>query len=79
MKKWVAIFIFVLLLMVIMPSTGCTSRAIATEITQSLIQINKDGVEHIDYEITMTNQQLYDTQVRLLKLEQVLNPALEWV
>jgi hypothetical protein len=79
MKKWISIFIFVLLIMVIMPPTGCTSSAITTEVAQSLIQINKDGIEHIDYEITRTNQQLYDTQVRLLKLEQVLNPALEWV
>ncbi|UCH51044.1 MAG: hypothetical protein JSV54_08590 [Chloroflexota bacterium] len=79
MKKWVSFFTFVLLIMVMMPLTGCTSRDIAAEVAQSLIQMNKTGVENIDSEITKTDKQLYDAQVHLLKLEQVLNAALEWV
>jgi hypothetical protein len=79
MKKWISIFAFVLLIMVMIPLAGCTSRDIAMEVAQSLIQINKGGVEDIDSELTNIDQQLYDTQVHLLKLEQVLNPALEWV
>ena len=79
MKKRIFIFTFVLLIMVMMPSTGCTSRAIATEVAQSLIQMNKAGVENIDSDITKTDQQLYDAQVHLLKLEQVLSSALKWV
>jgi len=79
MKKWISIFAFVLLIMVMMPLTGCTSRDIAMEVAQSLIQINKGGVENIDSELTNIDQQLYDTQVHLLKLEQVLSLALEWV
>ena len=79
MKKWISIFAFVLLIMVVMPLTGCTSRDIAMEVAQSLIQINKGGVENIDSELTNIDQQLYDTQVHLLKLEQVLSLALEWV
>ena len=79
MKKWISIFTFVLLIMIMMPLTGCTSRDIAMEVAQSLIQINKGGVENIDSELTNIDQQLYDTQVHLLKLEQVLSLALEWV
>lgn len=79
MKKWIPIFTFVFLIMVVVLSTGCTSRAIAVEVAQSLIQMNKGGVENIDSDIIKTDQQLYDAQVHLLKLEQVLNPALKWV
>jgi len=79
MKKCIFVVILVLLTAVITQSTGCSSRAIATEIAQSLIQLNKAGIEDIDSEITKIDQQLYDTQARLLKLEQVLTPALDWV
>jgi hypothetical protein len=79
MKMRIYVFTFVLLAMVIMPSTACTSRAIATEAAQSLIQTNKLAVENIDSEITTLNQQLHDIQAQQLKLEQVLGPALDWV
>ena len=79
MKKWLSVFTFVLLIIVIMPSTGCASRAIAAEVAQSLIQTNKEGLENIDSEISRIDQQLYDVKVDRLKLEQVLNPALAWV
>jgi len=79
MKKWIPIITFVLLTMVIIPSTACTSRAIATEVAQSLVQMNTGGIENIDSEITGIDQQLYETRVHILKLEQVLSPALEWV
>ena len=79
MKKWISIFAFVLLTVVIMLSTACTSRAIAIEVAQSLIQMNEEGTENIDSEITGIDQQLYEAQLNQLKLEQVLNPALEWV
>jgi len=79
MKKWLSIAIFILLMAVLMPSTGCTSSAVAREVAQSLIQMNKAAVENIDSQIAQNDQQLYNTQEQLLKLEQVLNAALEWV
>lgn len=79
MKKWISIVIFILVTTAIIPSTGCTSRAIAVEAAQSLIQMNKGAVENIDSEIAKTDRQLYDTQVKLSKLEQVLNAAMEWI
>jgi hypothetical protein len=78
MKKWISIITFVLLTTVIIVSPGCTSRAVATEVAQSLIQMNKAGVENIDSEITETDRQLYDTQVQLMKVEQLLTLALKW-
>jgi hypothetical protein len=79
MKKWISIITFVLLTTVIIVSPGCTSRAVATEVAQSLIQMNKAGVENIDSEITETDRQLYDNQVQLMKVEQLLTLALKWV
>jgi len=79
MKKLISIFILIILTTVVTTSTGCTSRAIAMEIAQSLIQMNKGAIENIDSGITKIDQQLYDTQVRLLKLEQLLTAALQWV
>jgi hypothetical protein len=79
MKKWISIFIFVLLTAIVVPLAGCTSRAVASEAAQSLIQMNKAAIGNIDSEITTLDQQLYDTQEQLLKLEQVLDPALKWV
>lgn len=79
MKKWTSIFTFILLTTVIIMSAGCTSRAIASEAAQSLIQMSKAAVENIDSEIAALDKQLYDTQEQLLKLDQVLDPALKWV
>jgi hypothetical protein len=79
MKQWISISIFILIMAVLVPSTGCTSRAISSEAAQSLIQMNKAAVADIDSQIALTDKQLYNTQEQLLKLEQVLNAALEWV
>ena len=79
MKKWLSVFTFVLLIIVIMPSTGCTSRIIATEVADSLIKINEAGLADIDAEITSIDRKLHDTQVDLLKLEQLLNAASKWI
>ena len=79
MKKWISILVFILFVAVLAPLTGCTSRAIAGEAARSLIQMNTTAMENIDSQITQTDQQLYETQEQLLKLEQVLCPALEWV
>ncbi len=79
MKKWTSVIIFVLLIFPIILSTGCTSRAVASEAAQSLIQMNKTAVENIDSQIATLDQQLYDAQEQQLKLEQVLDPAFEWI
>jgi uncharacterized protein with gpF-like domain len=79
MKKWISISIFVLLTMLVIVLPACTERAVATEVAQSLIQINRAGVESIDSEIAQTDKQLYDTELQLMKLEQLLTPASKWV
>jgi hypothetical protein len=79
MKKWISVFIFILLIFPIMISTGCTSRAVASEAAQSLIQMNQTAVENIDSQIATLDQQLYEAQEQVLKLEQVLDPAFEWI
>lgn len=79
MKKWISIVIFVLLTTGVIPATSCTSRVIAVEAAQSVMQMNKGAVENIDSEIASTDRQLYDTEEKLLKLDQVLTSAFDWV
>ena len=79
MKKWISIVIFVLLTTGVIPATSCTSRVIAVEAAQSVMQMNKAAVENVDSEIARTDRQLYDTEEKLLKLDQVLTSAFDWV
>ncbi len=79
MKKWTSVIIFVLLISPVILSTGCTSRGVASEAAASLIQMNKTAVENIDSQIATLDQQLYDAQEQQLKLEQVLDPAFDWI
>ena len=79
MKKWIYIVVFVLVIMAVLPATGCTSRVIAAGVAQSIMQMNKGAVENIDSEIAKNDRQLYDTEVELLKLDQVLTAAFDWI
>jgi hypothetical protein len=79
MKKWIFIVIFILVTAAIVPSTGCTSRTIAAGVAQSIMQMNKGAVENIDSEIAKNDRQLYDTEVELSKLDQVLTAAFDWI
>ena len=79
MKKWISIVVFVLVIMAVLPAAGCTSRAIAAEVAQSIMQMNKGAIENIDSEIAKNDRQLYDTEEDLLKLDQVLTAAFDWI
>jgi hypothetical protein len=79
MKRWIFIVIFVLLTTTIIPTTGCSSRAIAAEVAQSIMQMNRGAVDNIDSEIATIDRQLYNAEERILKLDQVLSPAFKWV
>jgi len=79
MKKWISIVVFVLVIMAVLPSAGCTSRAIAVGVAQSIMQMNKGAIENIDSEIAKNDRQLYDTEEDILKLDQVLTAAFDWI
>jgi hypothetical protein len=79
MKKWISIVVFVLVIMAVLPAAGCTSRAIAAEVAQSVMQMNKGAIENIDSEIAKNDKQLYDTEEDMLKLGQVLTAAFDWI
>jgi len=49
------------------------------EIYHPLEQMATTGIAEIDGDLEKIYQDLYDTDMKLLKLEQVMNPALEWV
>jgi hypothetical protein len=79
MKKWISVIIFILLIFPLIIATGCSSRAVASEAAQSLILMNQTAVENIDSQIATLDQQLYEAQAQMQKLEQVLDPAFEWI
>jgi hypothetical protein len=61
-------------------STGCVSKkAITEEFVDCLIQMNARTVDNVDKNLEIIDQNLYTTEEKLLKLEQVIVPALEWI
>jgi hypothetical protein len=61
-------------------STGCVSKkAITEEFVDYLIQTNTGTIDKVDSELQIIDQNLYTTEEKLLKLEQVVVPALEWI
>lgn len=79
MKRPILI-ILLIALMLISISTGCVSKkTIAEEFVGCLIQTNAVGMDKVALELESIDQNLYATEEKLLKLEQVVLPALEWV
>lgn len=58
----------------------CTSASdIRRESTNSLRAINQTGISNADTELVKLDEQRYGADVKLLKLEQVVTPALQWL
>lgn len=71
-----------LLISLMLPSilTGCVPKeAITEEFVDCLIQTNAVAIDKVDSELESIDQNLYATEDKLLKLEQVIAPALEWI
>jgi hypothetical protein len=61
-------------------STGCVpKKAITEEFVGCLVQINAGTINRVDSELQIIDQNLYTTDEKLLQLEQVVVPALQWV
>lgn len=79
MKKPV-LHILLISLMLLGLSTGCVSKkAITEEFVDCLIQTNAGTIDKIDSDLQIVDQNLYTTEEKLLQLEQVVIPALQWV
>jgi hypothetical protein len=79
MKRPILI-IFLISLMLISISTGCVSKkAIREEFVDCLMQTNARAIDEVDSELEVIDQNLYTTEEKLLKLKQVVVPALEWI
>ena len=79
MKRPILI-ILLISLMLLSISTGCVSKkAITEEFVDCLIQTNAGAIDKVDSELEIIDQNLYTTEEKLLKLEQVIVPALEWI
>jgi hypothetical protein len=79
MKRPILI-ILLISLMLLSVSTGCVSKKVITEeFVDCLIQTNAGTIDKVDSELKVIDQNLYTTEEKLLKLEQVVVPALEWI
>jgi hypothetical protein len=72
--------ILLISLMLLSISTGCVSKkAITDEFVDCLLKTNAGTVDKVDSELQIIDQNLYITEEKLLKLEQVIVPAQEWI
>jgi hypothetical protein len=79
MKRPILI-ILLISLMLLGISTGCVSKkAIREEFVDCLMQTNARAIDEVDSELESIDQNLYTTEEKLLKLKQVVVPALEWI
>lgn len=61
-------------------SAGCVSkRAITEEFVGCLVQTNDVAINKVDSELQTIDQNLYNTEEKILKLEQVVAPAQLWI
>jgi len=67
-------------LMLLSISTGCVpKKAITEEFVECLIQTNAVAIDKIGSELERMDGHLYATEEKLLRLEQVIAPALKWI
>jgi hypothetical protein len=60
--------------------TGCISREpITEEFVGCLVQTNAGTMDRLGSELKIIDQNLYTTEEKLLKLEQVISPAVQWI
>jgi len=72
--------ILLILFMLFSMSTGCVPKnAITEEFVDCLVQTSAGAMDKVDSELESIDQNLYKTEEKLLKLEQVIVPALEWI
>jgi hypothetical protein len=72
--------ILLISLMLLSISTGCVSKkAITEEFVDYLLKTNTDTVDKVDSDLQIIDQNLYTTDEKLLKLQQVMVLAQEWI
>ena len=61
--------------------TGClVPKSVLIEgFVDCLVQMNTKALEEMEPSLELVDRNLYTTEQKLLKLEQVVNPALEWI
>lgn len=79
-KRMLLTPLFLILVMAIALSVGCVPQEeVRVEAFSYLEQMSREGINTIDTEIAKIDQQLRDTEEKLLKLDQVAASALKWV
>jgi hypothetical protein len=71
--------VFVLVALTVTCSPDQPNKGLIGDIFQALAQIAMTGLNDIDLKLEGIYQDLYETEERIIKLEQVMRPALDWV
>ena len=59
---------------------GCAPKAdIRADVVESLTRLNKAGIERLDSELAQMEERLYEAEIEILKFQQVIVPAQEWI
>ena len=74
----VAVVFVAVMLMSCQKSMTDEKGDIAAEVVERLMQINTEALDKLHLELDEIDQQLYATEEKLVKLEEVVTPALEW-
>ena len=77
-KVTVVIVVSILALMPLLPGCG-SDTTMATEVVDSLLQINAEAIERTDTEVAGLDEDLKNATTDLARLDNVVEPALEWV
>lgn len=81
-RRFILRIVYLLLVGIILLSflIHCTPVSdIRLEVMNTFIAMHKTGIANIDSELDKIDEQRYSTEVNLLKLEQVVSPALQWL
>jgi len=82
MIKRILAIVFIALVVIVLSVTcapDTPNRQLISDVFGALEQTATTGVAEIDTELERIYQNLYETEEKILKLEQVMQPALEWV
>lgn len=85
MKKGILLVTLVALVLLLLLSVNCSAgrdtgwRDIRLEAAETLIQLSEKGIKETSADVDRIEEHLLDTHLKLVRLEQVVAPSLNWI
>ena len=79
MVKRVLAIMFMASVLLTLTVTCAPNQYVSVAVIDALKQTTDSGIARIDSDLERTYQQLDDVEEKLLKLDQVLKPCLQWI